>query len=181
VKAQRARGFTLLEVMVALAIVSIGLIAVFNGIIQMAHSTSTLRERAQADWIAMNMISQIRISGDFPDVGSFDGDTEFAGRDWRWEATISETGVTDLRRIDMSVAFEERPDDAITIVTGFVTRRAADAPAHIDWWGAGTSLVEGPGEEAEPPPEDEQADQPQSRRQTSSERRQQRATEEEQE
>jgi prepilin-type N-terminal cleavage/methylation domain-containing protein len=40
------RGFTLLEVMVALAIVSIGLIAAFNGIIQMAHSTAVLRERA---------------------------------------------------------------------------------------------------------------------------------------
>ena len=137
-KAQRARGFTLLEVMVALAIVSIGLIAVFNGIIQMAHSTSTLRERAQADWIAMNMISQIRISGDFPDVGSFDGSTEFAGREWRWEAAIAETGVTDLRRIDMSVAYEDLPDDAITIMAGFVSRRAEVAPARIDWWGAST-------------------------------------------
>jgi len=135
---RRARGFTLLEVMVALAIVSIGLIAVFNGIIQMAHSTSTLRERALADWIAMNMISQIRISGDFPDVGSFDGSTEFAGREWRWEANISETGVTDLRRIDMNVAYEDLPDDVITIMAGFVSRGAGVAPARIDWWGAGT-------------------------------------------
>src|SRR5690606_11789375 len=61
VKRRRQRGFTLLEVMVAMAIVSIGLIAVFNAIIQMAHSTSTLRERALADWIAMNQISEIRL------------------------------------------------------------------------------------------------------------------------
>jgi general secretion pathway protein I len=145
---QRARGFTLLEVMVALAIVSIGLIAVFNGIIQMAHSTSTLRERALADWIAMNMISQIRISGDFPDVGSFDGSTEFAGREWRWEADISETGVTDLRRIDMSVAYEDLPDDVITIMAGFVSRGAEVAPARIDWWGAGTTPTDD-GEDAD--------------------------------
>jgi general secretion pathway protein I len=144
-KTRRARGFTLLEVMVALAIVSIGLIAVFNGIIQMAHSTSTLRERALADWIAMNMISQIRISGDFPDVGSFDGSTEFAGREWRWEADISETGVTDLRRIDMSVAYEDLPDDVITIMAGFVSRSAGVAPTRIDWWGAGAP----PGDEGD--------------------------------
>jgi Tfp pilus assembly protein PilV len=56
--------------MVSLAIVSIGLIAAFNGIIQMAHSTSVLRERALADWIAMNQITEIRLSGDFPDVGA---------------------------------------------------------------------------------------------------------------
>ena len=144
-----ARGFTLMEVMVALAIVSIGLIAVFNGIIQMAHSTSTLRERAQADWIAMNMISQIRISGDFPEVGSFDGSTEFAGREWRWEADISETGVTDLRRIDMSVAYEDIPDDVITIMAGFVSRGAEVAPARIDWWGAGTTPTDDGGEDAD--------------------------------
>lgn len=132
---RRIRGFTLLEVMVALAIVSIGLIAAFNAVIQMAHSTAVLRERALADWIAMNEITTIRISGDFPDIGSFDGDAEFAGLEWRWEADISETGVADLRRIDLSVAHEDRPDEPVTIVSGFVARGFAGTPAHLDWWG----------------------------------------------
>jgi general secretion pathway protein I len=156
---RRTGGFTLLEVMVALAIVSIGLIAVFNGIIQMAHSTSMLRERALADWIAMNTISEIRISRDFPDVGRLDGSTEFAGRQWRWEATVSETGVNDLRRIDMAVAYEDRPEDAITIMTGFVSRGFDGLATRIDWWGAG---ADGPGDggpgdgggEAAPPPDE---------------------------
>jgi general secretion pathway protein I len=159
VTCRRAGGFTLLEVMVALAIVSIGLIAVFNGIIQMAHSTATLRERALADWIAMNQISEIRISGDFPGVGSFDGSTDFAGREWRWEANVSETGVTDLRRIDLAVAYEESPDNPVTIMTGFVARDAASMPFRIDWGGAGAPPP-GPGEDPDPtgeesPPPDE--------------------------
>jgi len=158
---RRADGFTLLEVMVALAVVSIGLIAVFNGIIQMAHSTSMIRERALADWIAMNTISEIRISGDFPDVGRFDGSTEFAGREWRWEARISETGVTDLRRIDMAVAYEDVPDDVITIMTGFVTRGFDGRATRIDWWGAGGPPADGEGGEAEPPPDE--AEEPQRR------------------
>lgn len=132
----RARGFTLVEVMVALAVVAIGLIAAFNGIIQMAHSTAFLRERALADWIAMNQITEIRLSDSFPDVGRFDGDAEFAGRNWRWEAQISETGVNGLRRIDLSVAYEESPQDVVSIVTGFVSRRSAGMTAQIDWWGA---------------------------------------------
>jgi general secretion pathway protein I len=146
---RHSRGFTLLEVMVALAIVSIGLIAAFNGVIQMAHSTSMLRERALADWIAMNQISEIRISGEFPSVGSFDGSTEFAGREWRWEASISETGVSDLRRIDMAVAYEESPGEPVTIMTGFVAREAASMPFRIDWWGAGAPPP-GPGEDSDP-------------------------------
>ena len=139
---RRAAGFTLLEVMVALAIVSIGLIAAFNGVIQMAHSTTTLRERAFADWIAMNQITELRVAGEFPDVGRFDGDTEFAGREWRWEAEVEETGVEDLRRIEMSVAYIESPGDPVSIVTGFISRGSGTV-VNIDWWGAAAG--EGPG------------------------------------
>lgn len=145
-KFRREDGFTLVEVMVALAIVSIGLIAVFNAIIQMAHSTSTMRERALADWIAMNEITELRIAADFPEVGRFDGDARFAGRDWRWEAEISETGVEDLRRIDLSVAYEDFPDDPLTIMTGFITRRSG-VGATIDWWGGAATGVAGDGAE----------------------------------
>ncbi|MEJ2515832.1 MAG: type II secretion system minor pseudopilin GspI [Gammaproteobacteria bacterium] len=137
------RGFTLLEVLVALAIVAFGVVAAFNGIIQMAHSTARLQERAKADWIAMNQIAEIRLSGDFPDVSEFDGSVEFAGQPWRWEATVSETGVEDLRRIDMRVALEEIPDDVVTIVTGFISRRAGPPSAGVDWWGTNVGATDG--------------------------------------
>jgi general secretion pathway protein I len=148
-------GFTLLEVTVALAVVAIGLVAVFNAIIQMAHSTSMLRERALADWVAMNMISTIRLSGDFPDIGDTDGSVEFAGREWRWEARVSETPVADMRRMDMHVALEERPEDTVSIVTGFVARRSGSPAASIDWWGAGSPGEPGGTPDPEDPPEGE--------------------------
>lgn len=151
-------GFTLLEVMVALAIVSIGLIAAFNAVIQMAYSTSVLRERALADWIAMNEISAIRLSGDFPEIGNFDGTTEFAGREWRWVASISATGVEDLRRIDMSVAYEDFTEDSITIMTGFVSRGGLAGPALIDWWGMASSPAPPGAEEEAAEPEEEAAE-----------------------
>jgi general secretion pathway protein I len=154
-----ARGFTLLEVMVALAIVSIGLIAAFNAVIQMAHSTTTLRERAFADWIAMNQLTELRVAGEFPEVGRFDGDVEFAGREWRWQADVSETGVEDLRRIDISVAYVEQPDDFVTLMTGFINRPTG-APSAIDWWGA-TGLETPPtGDEADQENEEEEPEPP---------------------
>ena len=140
----RSRGFTLLEVMVALAIVSIGLIAAFNAVLHMAHSTTTLRERAFADWIAMNELTELRVAGEFPEIGRFDGDVEFAGREWRWEANVSETGVEDLRRVDISVAYIERPEDLVTLMTGFISR-AGGPPVAIDWWGASDNEMAPPG------------------------------------
>jgi general secretion pathway protein I len=147
---RRAAGFTLLEVMVALAIVSIGLIAAFNGVIQMAHSTTTLRERAFADWIAMNQITEIRVGGEFPDVGRFDGDVEFAGRDWRWEAEIQETGLEGLRRVDVAVAYIESPDQPVTLMTGFISRDSGGLPP-VNWWGEqAPPQGDAPGEEDQP-------------------------------
>lgn len=143
---RETRGFTLLEVMVALVVVSIGLLAVFNGVSQMAHSTGKMRDRALADWIAMNQITEIRLAGEFPEVGEFNDTVEFAGGEWRWSARVSETGVENLRRIDLSVARDERRDDVVTVVTGFVSRGVAAPPMRIDWWGTG-QVPAGPGEQ----------------------------------
>lgn len=157
---KRAGGFTLLEVMVAMFIVAIGLIAAYNGVIQMAHSTTTLRERAFADWIAMNQLTELRVGGEFPDVGRFDGDVEFAGREWRWDAAVSETGVDGLRRIEIAVAYIEDPDRPVTLMTGFIGRAAGAPPAPpLDWWGAG---AEPPAEipDGETPPADGEAPAP---------------------
>lgn len=131
------RGFTLLEVMVALAIVTLGLMAVFNGIIQISDQSTHLRERAFAHWVAMNEITRLRVAGAMPDVSEFDGDVEFANASYRWAATVSETGVEDLRRIDLTVSYVDTPDDVIATTVGFVAPRAPPVPGGSSWSGGG--------------------------------------------
>ncbi len=130
------RGFTLIEVMVALAVVSLGLIAVFNGIIQISDQSAHLRERAFAHWVAMNELTRFRVDGAMPEVSEFDGDVEFADTTYRWEATVSETGVEDLRRIDMRVSYADTPDDTLAETVAFVAPRP---PASIGTPWAGSS------------------------------------------
>jgi general secretion pathway protein I len=131
----RAGGFTLLEVMVALAVVSLGLIAVFNGIIQISDQSTHLRERAFAHWVAMNELARMRVGGAMPEVSEFDGDVDFAEITYRWEATVSETGVDNLRRIDMRVSYADAPDDVLAEAVGFVAPRPASAGAQTSWAG----------------------------------------------
>ncbi len=138
-----AAGFTLLEVMVALAVVSLGLIAVFNGIIQISDQSAHLRERAFAHWVAMNEVTRLRVDQNIPEVSEFDGDVEFAETTYRWEATVSETGVEDLLRIDMRVGYADTPDDTLAETVAFVAPRPPPGVGAGSWSGAGQ---DGPGQ-----------------------------------
>lgn len=112
-------GFTLIEVMVALAIVALALASAAVSMSQMISAANTLRDRTYASWIAQNKIAEIRLAGVLPEVDSTSGEVDFANSTWAWRSVVSETGVENLFRIDVSVS---RPgDDAfIRQVSGFV-------------------------------------------------------------
>ena len=116
---RRTRGFTLIEVMVALVIVSLSLTAIMASMSQMIDAANSLRNRTYASWIAQNRIAELRLSDTTPDVGATNGEVEYASAEWAWRAVVAETGVDDLYRIDVAVSFAGS-DDVIRTVTGFV-------------------------------------------------------------
>ena len=135
----RSRGFTLVEVLVALAIVSIGMLAVFKVIGDTAHNVSYLRDRSFAAWIADNRITEIRLSGEMPSVDEIRGDLEFAGRRWYWVQKVSKTQVDGLRRIDISVRREEDAEGSTLMsLAGFIGAAAATTgPSSAAWNASG--------------------------------------------
>ncbi len=143
------RGFTLVEVVVALAITAIGMLAVFKTIGDTAHNVTDLRDRTFASWIADNQITEIRISGEMPSVDETAGEVEFAGRRWHWVTKVSQTQVQGLRRIDVTVRRDEDPEGAsLAALAGFVGATAtASPPAAADWYAYGGPG--GPGDEDE--------------------------------
>ena len=130
-----ARGFTLIEVVVAMAILGIGMLAVFKTIGDTVHNVDELRDRSFAEWIADNRLTEIRTSGDMPSVDETAGEVEFAGRQWHWLTKVSQTQVQGLRRIDVSVRRDEDPENSsIVTLSGFVGATATAAPpAASDW------------------------------------------------
>ena len=129
------RGFTLVEVLVALAIVSIGMLAVFKVIGDTAHNVAYLRDRSFAAWIADNRITELRLSGEMPSVDETKGDLEFAGRRWHWVQKVATTPVDGLRRIDVSVRREEDAEDSSLVsMAGFIGAIATSTPpSHASW------------------------------------------------
>ncbi len=130
--AQRQNGFTLIEVMVALVIVALSLTAVTASMSQMIDASQAMRDRTYASWIAQNRIAEFRLASETPDVGASNGEVEYANAEWAWRATISETGVDDLYRIDVSVSIAGN-EDVIRTVSGFVGPPGAPGEANRAW------------------------------------------------
>ncbi|MGH8130167.1 MAG: type II secretion system minor pseudopilin GspI [Steroidobacteraceae bacterium] len=153
---ESCRGFTLVEVVVALAIVAIGMLAVFKTIGDTVNNVSYLRDRSLAAWIADNRITEIRLSGEMPSVDETAGELEYAGRRWHWITKVAQTPVEGLRRIDVSVRREgDAEDSALVSVAGFVGATATAAPPSATQWtggevpGSGVDEEEGEQEEIE--------------------------------
>jgi general secretion pathway protein I len=132
---RRSGGFTLVEVVVALAIVAIGMLAVFKTIGETVNNVTSLRDRTFAAWIADNRITEIRIAGEMPSVDETAGEVEYAGRRWHWVTQISQTQVAGLRRVDVSVRREgDAEDSALVKLSGFVGATATTAASMVPDW-----------------------------------------------
>lgn len=123
---QRAEhGFTLIEVLIALAVIGIGLLAVLAVAAKSARVAADIQDRAFADWVAENHIAELRLSEQWPQVGDSDGDTKLAGRKWHWKTTVDATPDKDLRRATVTVAAADRPDDELARFVAFIGKPMA--------------------------------------------------------
>lgn len=138
---RRSAGFTLIEVMVALVVATLALVAVMASISQMIDAGTAMRERTYASWIGQNKITEMRLANTEPDVSESSGEVEFAGLDWGWTATVSETGVEFLYRVDVAVGFAGS-NDVVRTVTGFIGEPGVPGEANRVWALGGQAVGE---------------------------------------
>ena len=71
-----SRGFTLLEALVALAIVALGMMAVQTQLNRYVVSAVATEERTLASWVAANKITELSVASSWPELGSSDDEME---------------------------------------------------------------------------------------------------------
>lgn len=99
-----ASGFTLIEVLVALAIVAFGMAAVMAAMTSAADNAYFLRDKTFAQWIAINQITVQRLKQALPSKGKTEGEIEdFVGRHWVWQQDVQPLQLKGMWRIDVSV------------------------------------------------------------------------------
>ena len=116
-----ARGFTLIEVLVALTIVALGLTALFTTVNQTISNADYLREKTFATWIALNKITEARVKYQPPADDDATGELDFAGQKWRWELKTFDTEVEGIIRLEARAALKDAPENSWPgLATGFM-------------------------------------------------------------
>jgi general secretion pathway protein I len=106
----RLAGFTLIEVLVALAIISIALLAALRVAGQGTTNVSELRTRLLAGWVAENILAEHRARGDWLPLGINRGKEREGGIEFAWRREVVSTPNPAFRRVDVFVFLA--PEDA---------------------------------------------------------------------
>lgn len=118
-----SRGFTLLEIMVALAVLALAMGALVKTSSDYTSNQTYLRERTMTLWVARNVLVQHQLKHQWPRVGERKGSAEMGGQEWDWRAKISQTEEPKLRRIDIEVrAVDAEDEDPVTVLSGFLRK-----------------------------------------------------------
>jgi len=118
------RGFTLLEVLVAVAILSIVLLASARNSANLLNNAAILEERTVAHFVALNKAAELRLGLLRTTDRALEGEEKMGGRRWHWQITLEETSDANLLKASISVRLAAEPPGRPATVTLFVGRSA---------------------------------------------------------
>ena len=122
-KASKQKGFTLIEVMIALLVLGLALAALIRTVGSASANTAWLQDKTFAHWVAMNQLTEMQINRDWPKPGQKKDTVEMADQEWEWEATASNTADPELRRVDIRIwKANSTEDEHLTLLTGFLAK-----------------------------------------------------------
>jgi type II secretion system protein I len=151
---QRAGGFTLVEVLVALMIVAVGLTALMVAVNGTARTSGFLRDKTLAQWIALNRLTEVRLNvvkfGQNTDTGELD----FGNRKWHYDTRYFDTSMASMKRVVVRVYLGDAKTkgNAIAQAVGFLGASLAPPGSTTVNWTAGIISAQPAGTPTAPTP-----------------------------
>ncbi len=112
----REKGFTLIEVIIALAVIAISMAAAINGVGKNINNASYLREKTLAHWVASNKVAEIQLSDVALDASEKKGEETLANLRWEWTVKIDETDIQNIKRLTVEVRREDGNGPSASVV-----------------------------------------------------------------
>lgn len=119
-RCNKRAGFTLIEVLVALAIVAIALMSALRAAGQGTNTVGELRSRLLAGWVAENLLAEHRARRDWPPLGIQRGSGREGGLDFTWREEVISTPNPAFRRVDVRVFTPADESHSLAHLAGFV-------------------------------------------------------------
>ena len=125
------RGFTLLEVLIAILLLALSLTALVRLSGLEARATAHLRDTTFAQWVAANAMAEARLRTNLSPGTRSEGETTLGQRRWRWQLDTQATEEPSVLRLDAQVfaagteseARRVDEDAPVASLTGFAVRR----------------------------------------------------------
>jgi general secretion pathway protein I len=140
---QSSRGFTLVEVLVALMVVAIGLAALLTAVSGAARTSGYLRDKTLAQWIALNRLAEVRLTVNRTADNNDTGQLDFANRTWHYDTRYFDTSISTMKRVIVRVwaGDAKTKGNPLAESTGFLgTQLATPGASNVDWT-AGTTVA----------------------------------------
>jgi len=116
----RIKGFTIIEVMVALAILAIGVSALVATSGASAFRAGVLRDKEIGRWVASNHLTLMQVAPTWPSTGTKNTEVEMGAITWHVRTKTQKVADPDLRRLDIEARKDKDADGYIYKVVGFV-------------------------------------------------------------
>ena len=118
-------GFTLIEVMLAMAVFAIAGVALLGVADNNYRHISHLEEQMFANWVASNKLVEVSLDKTWPPRNNRKGKVEMAGRTWYWQQKVVKAANKEMRGLTMEVRLDE--DDEL-VTASLMTYIAQDKP-----------------------------------------------------
>jgi general secretion pathway protein I len=144
---RESRGFTLIEVLVALVVVALGLTALMVAVNGTARTSGMLRDKSLAQWIALNRLSEVRLNVTKFGQNTDTGELEFGGRKWHYDTRYFDTSMASMKRVVVRVyqGDAKAKGNPIAQAVGFLGGSLAVPGSTVVDWTAGIATATAPG------------------------------------
>ncbi len=115
----KIKGFTLIEVMIALSIFAVMAAAISRTASQNADTVLYLEEKTLASFVAENRLNQLKLTG-YPAATQTKGDETMAEREWHIVTKVEDTPLPNFRRIEIQVSKLSDKENPLVSLTGFM-------------------------------------------------------------